>query len=92
MFETVTVKKFAENSPELYTAMNVYCENFLAERGVKGKKSAETSVSDMNKAINKMFAEEVAKGTGMTVDNFLGSYKRYANHVSVKQYADSIRD
>lgn len=91
MFETAAVKKFAENSPELYTAMNVYCENFLAERGVKGKKFAETSVSDMNKAINKMFAEEVAKGTKMTVEDFNGSYKRYANNTNVKEFADAIR-
>lgn len=92
MFETVAVKKFAENSPELYTAMNVYCENFLAERGVKGKKFAETSVSDMNKAINKMFAEEIVKGTGMTVDGVMGSYKKYANHTVVREFANSIRD
>lgn len=91
MFETAAVKKFAENSPELYTAMNVYCENFLAERGVKGKKFAETSVSDMNKAINKMFAEEIAKGTKMTVEDFNGSYKRYANNTNVKEFADAIR-
>lgn len=91
MFETAAVKKFAENSLELYTAMNVYCENFLAERGVKGKKFAETSVSDMNKAINKMFAEEVAKGTKMTVEDFNGSYKRYANNTNVKEFADAIR-
>lgn len=91
MFETAAVKKFAENSPELYTAMNVYCENFLAERGVKGKKFAETSVSDMNKAINKMFAEEVTKGTKMTVEDFNGSYKRYSNNTNVKEFADAIR-
>lgn len=92
MLEMESVKKFAASAPDLHEAMEVYCENYLAERGVKGKKFAETSVSDMNNAINKLFADEVAKRSGYTVDNFDGSYRRYANNSTVKEFSNAIRD
>jgi len=92
MLETVMTKKFSESSPELYKAMKIYNEHCLAERGVLGKKFAETSKDDMEVAINKMFAEEIEKKSGITLAQFDGSLKRYANNTSVKEFANAIRD
>lgn len=92
MLETMIAKKFSESSPELYKAMKIYHEHCLAERGVKGKKFAETSKSDMESVINKLFADEVEKKSGMTLAQFDGSVQRYANSTIVKEFANNIRD
>lgn len=93
MVEYTRIAKFAQNSPDLYKAMKIYGENALAERGVKGKKFAEDSKDDMEKAINKEFMSELCRRTGMTPDdNFDGSLRRFANHPNVAKMADDIRD
>jgi len=92
MLQTMMAKQFSESAPELYKAMSIYSEHCLAERGVKGKKFAETSKSDMEMAINKMFADELTKQSKMDVSQFQGSLERYANSTIVKEFANSIRD
>ena len=93
MVEYTRIAKFAQNSPDLYKAMKIYGENALAERGVKGKKFAEDSKDDMEKAINKEFMSELCRRTGMTPDeNFDGSLRRFANNPNVAKMADDIRD
>lgn len=90
---SMTTKAFAEASPSLYEAMNRYKDHCLAERGVKGKQFSTThSKEDMERAINKEFASEISKRTGLTVDKFDGSVKRYAETTSVKEMANAIRD
>ena len=92
MLKTNMTKMFSESYPELYDAMNIYNEHCMAERGIVGKQFAKTSKGDMEIAINKMFAEEIEKKSGMTVAQFDGSLARYANNTNVKEFANSIRD
>lgn len=93
MVEYTRIKKFAENSKDLYDAMKQYGEHCLAERGVPGKKFSEVSKDVMEEAINKEFALELQRRTGMTPEqHFDGSLQRYAQHPSVMKMADDIRD
>ena len=93
MVEYTRIKIFAQNSPDLYNAMKIYGENELAERGVKGKKFAQESKEEMEKAINKEFMSELCRRTNMNPDkNFDGSLKRFAQNPVVAKMADDIRD
>ena len=93
MVEYTRVKNFAANSPELYKAMKIYGEHCLAQRGVAGKQFSETPMDVMEAAINKEFADELFRRTGMTPDaNFDGSLKRFCNNPTVLSMADDIRD
>ena len=55
MVEYTRIKKFAENSKDLYDAMKEYGEHCLAERGVVGKQFSSTPKDVMEEAINKEF-------------------------------------
>lgn len=93
MVEYTRIKKFAENSTDLYNAMKQYGEHCLAERGVAGKKFSDVSKDVMEEAINKEFTQELYRRTGMTPeDNFDGNLKRYAANSHVIEMADTIRD
>ena len=93
MVEYTRIKKFAENSKDLYDAMKQYGEHCLAERGVAGKKFSDVSKDVMEEAINKEFTQELYRRTGMTPeDNFDGNLKRYAANSQVIEMADAIRD
>ena len=93
MVEYTRIKKFAENSTDLYNAMKQYGEHCLAERGVAGKKFSDVSKDVMEEAINKEFTQELHRRTGMTPeDSFDGSLKRYAANSQVIEMADAIRD
>ena len=89
MVEYTRIKKFAENSKDLYNAMKQYGEHCLAERGVAGKKFSDVSKDVMEEAINKEFTQELYRRTGMTPeDNFDGNLKRYAANSQVIEMAD----
>lgn len=92
MNESKVVKMFAQTSPDLYKAMAEYKDHCLAERGVQGKQFSAISKDKMENAINKAFAQEIQKRTGLTVERFDGSVKRYAENTQVKEMADAIKD
>ena len=93
MREFDSVKKFAEESPELYKAFKDYADNVLAvERKVEGKVFSGVSLDDKEKVINKLFAEEVAKRAKVTVEDYEGDYAHYAQNPMVKSFADAIMD
>jgi hypothetical protein len=90
--EYTKVMKFAESSPELYTAFRDYANHVMAERGVKGKTFSEISLDEKEQVINKLFAEEIEKRSGLTVATFDGSFARYGTNPLVRSFADSIAD
>ena len=64
--EFMNVKAFSETSKDLYEAVKEYSRNYNNER--KGIKAfSEHSKEDMEKLINKAFAMEVAKQSGMAI-------------------------
>ena len=91
--EFMNVKMFAETSKDLYDAMKEYSRNFNNER--KGIKAfSDHSKDEMEKLINKAFAMEVAKQSGMTLPEDMSktNVKRYAENPMVKYFANQIRD
>ncbi len=93
MRELNSVKRFSEESPELYKAFKDYADNvFAVERNVKGKSFSAMSLDDKEKAINKMFAEEVARRSKVEVSAYDGDYAHYSENPIVKSFADSIFD
>lgn len=93
MRELNSVKKFAEESPELYKAFKDYADNVLAvERNVQGKVFSAVSLDDKEKVINKLFADEVAKRAKITPDAYEGDMAHYAQNPLVKSFADAIMD
>lgn len=93
MRELNSVKKFAQESSELYKAFKDYADNVLAvERNVKGKSFSAISLDDKEKVINKLFAEEVSRRAKITVEDYEGDYAHYAQNPVVKSFADTIVD
>lgn len=90
--EYTKVMKFAESSPELYTAFRDYANHVMAENGVKGKTFSAVSLDEKEQVINKLFAEEVEKRSGYSVAQFDNSYARYGTNPLVRSFADSIAD
>lgn len=92
--EFANVKAFAEMSKDLYEAMKAYSLNYNLER--KGLKAfSDHSREEMNKSINKVFALEVAKQSGMPLPNDLNNkteVKRYAMNPMVRYFANQIQD
>lgn len=92
--EFMNVKAFSAMSKDLYDAMKEYSRNFNNER--KGVKAfAEHSKDEMGTLINKAFAMEVAKQSGMALPSDMGNkteVKRYAENPMVKYFANQIRD
>lgn len=91
--EFMNVKAFSATSKDLYDAMKAFSLNYNNER--KGVKAfAEHSREDMAKLINKAFAIEVAKQSGVELPNLEDKteVKRFAMNPMVKYYANQIQD
>ena len=92
--EFMNVKAFSAMSKDLYDAMKEYSRNFNNER--KGVKAfAEHSKEEMGTLINKAFAMEVAKQSGMALPTDMSDkteVKRYSENPMVKFFANQIRD
>jgi hypothetical protein len=92
--EFANVKAFAEVSKDLYDAMKEFSLNYNLER--KGMKAfSNHSREEMNKCINKAFALEIEKQSGMTLPTDMNNktdVKRYAMNPMVKFYANQIQD
>lgn len=92
--EFANVKAFAEVSKDLYDAMKEFSLNYNLER--KGMKAfSNHSREEMNKCINKAFALEIEKQSGMTLPSDMNNkteVKRYAMNPMVKFYANQIQD
>ena len=92
--EFANVKAFAEVSKDLYDAMKEFSLNYNLER--KGMKAfSNHSREEMNKCINKAFALEIAKQSGMELPSDMNdktAVKRYSMNPMVKFYANQIQD
>ena len=91
--EFANVKAFAEMSKDLSEAMKAYALNYNLQR--KGLKAfADHSQEEQNKLINKAFAIEVAKQSGMELPdlNNKTEVRRYAMNPMVKFFANQIQD
>ncbi len=86
------VVKFSEDSKELYLAFKDYFDQTQAEKGVLGKKFSDVSKDEKEKVINKLFAEELERRSGVTLEQFDGRIAHYAKHPTVKSFADAIVD
>lgn len=92
MRELSTVKKFGETSPELYKVFKDYADHVRSTRGAKGKTFSDKSLDDKEKVINKLFAEEVAKRSKISVKEYDGDIMHYSMNPVVKSFADAIKD
>ena len=91
--EFANVKAFAEMSKDLYDAMKTYALNYNLQR--KGLKAfADHSENEMAQLINKAFAHEVARQSGMELPdlNNKTEVKRYAMNPMVRFFANQIQD
>ena len=91
--EFANVKAFAEMSKDLSEAMKAYALNYNLQR--KGLKAfADHSQEEQNKLINKAFAMEVAKQSGMELPdlNNKTEVRRYAMNPMVRFFANQIQD
>lgn len=92
MKEMISVKKFAEESPELFKAFKDYADNVMAvERDMKGKSFSNVSLDDKEKVINKLFAEDIARRSKVTVEDY-GDMMHYSRDPRVKAFADTNVD
>lgn len=94
MKELITVKKFAEESSELYKVFKDYADHVQSLRGVKGKKFSDKSLDDKEKVINKLFAEEIQRRAKVSVEDYGGEryMMQYCQNPVVKSFADAIKD
>ena len=91
--EFANVKAFAEMSKDLSEAMKAYALNYNLQR--KGLKAfADHSEEEQKKLINKAFAMEVAKQSGMELPdlNNKTEVRRYAMNPMVRFFANQIQD
>lgn len=83
--------KFSEGAPEWAVAVQDYFyHNQSIERGVKNVKFADISLKDKETALNKLFAEEITKRTGMEVPSTFDECVHFAQHPNVLYFADQI--
>lgn len=93
MRELDNVKKFAEESPELYKAFKDYADNVLSvERDIKGKSFSNVSLDDKERVINKLFAEEVERRAKVTMADYDNDAMHYSQDPRVKAFADAMVD
>lgn len=91
--EFANVKAFAEVSKDLYDAMKAFSLNYNNER--KGLSAfTDHSREEMAKCINKAFALEVAKQSGVELPNLENKteVRRFAMNPMVKYFANQIQD
>ena len=93
MRELASVKRFAKEAPELYTAFKDYSDHKMAvERNIQGKTFVNKSFEQKEDVINKLFAKEVEERSKISLSDFDGDVAHYAQHPSVKAFADAIVD
>lgn len=92
MKELNSVKTFAQESAELYTAFKDYADHTLAvERDFKGKQFSAKSLDDKEKVINKLFADELAKRSGYKFEGATNNeLAGYSQNPMVRYFADTI--
>ena len=91
--EFANVKAFAEVSKDLYDAMKAFSLNYNNER--KGLVAfADHSREEMAKLINKAFAHEVARQSGVELPNVddKTEMRRFAANPMVRYFANQIQD
>ena len=91
--EFANVKAFAEVSKDLYDAMKAFSLNYNNER--KGLSAfTDHSREEMAKCINKAFALEVAKQSGVELPNLENKteVRRFAMNPMVRYFANQIQD
>lgn len=91
--EFANVKAFAEVSKDLYDAMKAFSLNYNNER--KGLVAfSEHSREEMAKLINKAFALEVSRQSGVELPNLENKteVRRFAMNPMVKYFANQIQD
>lgn len=91
--EFANVKAFSEVSKDLYDAMKAFSLNYNLER--KGLKAfADHSREEMANLINKAFALEISKQSGVALPemNNKTEVRRYTMNPMVKFYANQIQD
>ena len=91
--EFANVKAFAEVSKDLYDAMKAFSLNYNNER--KGISAfTDHSREEMAKCINKAFALEVARQSGVELPNLddKTEVRRFAMNPMVKYFANQIQD
>lgn len=91
--EFANVKAFAEVSKDLYDAMKAFSLNYNNER--KGLSAfTDHSREEMAKCINKAFALEVAKQSGIELPNLENKtdVRRFAMNPMVRYFANQIQD
>ena len=91
--EFANVKAFAEVSKDLYDAMKAFSLNYNNER--KGLVAfSDHSREEMAKLINKAFALEVARQSGVELPNLNDKteVRRFAMNPMVKYFANQIQD
>ena len=91
--EFANVKAFAEVSKDLYDAMKAFSLNYNNER--KGLSAfTDHSREEMAKCINKAFALEVARQSGVELPNLEDKteVRRFAMNPMVKYFANQIQD
>ena len=90
-FESVI--RFQEASPKWTIAFQDYFNHVQTmERGAKGLKYSETSLSDKETVLNKLFAEELATRCGMAIPETFDGCRRFATNPTVNYFADEIVD
>ena len=91
--EFANVKAFAEVSKDLYDAMKAFSLNYNNER--KGLSAfTDHSREEMAKCINKAFALEVARQSGVELPNLEDKteVRRFAMNPMVRYFANQIQD
>ena len=91
--EFANVKSFAEVSKDLYDAMKAFSLNYNNER--KGLSAfSDHSREEMAKCINKAFALEIAKQSGVELPNLENKteVRRFAMNPMVRYFANQIQD
>lgn len=91
--EFANVKAFAEVSKDLYEAMKAFSRDYNNER--KGQPAwVDHSREEKAKLINKAFALEVAKQSGVELPNLENKtdVRRFAMNPMVKYFANQIQD
>jgi hypothetical protein len=87
----LNTKLFSE-CKELYTAFKDYYDHTQSINGVVGKQFSAKSLDEKEKVINKLFADEVAKRSKVSLADYDGDVAHYAQNPMVKAFADTISD
>lgn len=88
-----TALQFSESAPKWTTAFQDYFYNKQTiERGLKGVSFAEVSLAEKEKALNKLFNEELSTRCGMSVPMSVDGCVRFATNPMVLYFADEIVD